>query len=554
MSTTFLILCYNKFLSPDDVSITNLLRNYTLVVIMNMYSIHLLLACFVLVHSSNHILIANPSSLVNIFPAGVPHRPALFGIPTYGASLTGRVVYATPGDRDGCSPINTSLVDDWPSSNEAYIVMVERGDCSFTTKVKNAQDVGAKAVIIIDNRDEITLPYMADDGTGASIYTPSVLISRKDGGIIIEATSSGTVVVTMEWGVPHPDGIVEWSLWTSSHDENSREFKSTFAEVSAALGEKAVFNAHYYILTGDKYGCTSGKGDACGNQCTNEGRYCAVDPEHDVNVGIDGTSVVKENLRQLCVFQIATKTQNNSLWWDYVNEFGKECDTGTSTDFSVACSTRVLDRLRINKNDVNSCVVNSGGYSSSGGPNTLLDYELRNRTEKGIFLLPTILINDVAYRGSLTCPTPVEPETCGVLSALCDGYAAGTAPPACSANNGCKLGVVRDACGVCGGAGSYDACGVCLPIEHPGRKNTGDICDDIYFTQSGGVSYQKVFEIVVSTCLVAAIILYGLHRRALIGMRKEFSDVMQQYVPLADAGDDFASKLPSIESSSEFGA
>ena len=31
------------------------------------------------------------------------------------------------------------------------IALVDRGACSFKTKVKNAQDAGAKAVIVVDN-------------------------------------------------------------------------------------------------------------------------------------------------------------------------------------------------------------------------------------------------------------------------------------------------------------------------------------------------------------------------------------------------------------------
>ena len=63
-----------------------------------------------------------------------------------------------------------------------------------------------------------------------------------------------------------------------------------------------VFTPHYYILNGSHWNCDSSH-LRCGNQCSNSGRYCAVDPEYDLNNGISGMDVVQENLRQLCIWK-----------------------------------------------------------------------------------------------------------------------------------------------------------------------------------------------------------------------------------------------------------
>jgi len=62
-------------------------------------------------------------------------------------------------------------------------VVVKRGNCSFTTKAKNAQFIGAKLVMIIDDNmmEDVTSIIMADDGKGESINVPVVLISEIDG-------------------------------------------------------------------------------------------------------------------------------------------------------------------------------------------------------------------------------------------------------------------------------------------------------------------------------------------------------------------------------------
>ena len=65
-----------------------------------------------------------------------------------------------------------------------------------------------------------------------------------------------------------------------------------------------LFTPHYYILNGSHWNCDNGK-FRCDNQCTNSGRYCAVDPEKDLNVGISGMDVVQEDLRQLCIWKLS---------------------------------------------------------------------------------------------------------------------------------------------------------------------------------------------------------------------------------------------------------
>ena len=60
--------------------------------------------------------------------------------------------------------------------------MVERGDCHFVTKARNiALNGGAIAMIIDSKNEDITGLNMADDGTGAGIRIPSVMIGNKDG-------------------------------------------------------------------------------------------------------------------------------------------------------------------------------------------------------------------------------------------------------------------------------------------------------------------------------------------------------------------------------------
>ena len=104
----------------------------------------------------------------------------------------------------------------------------------FVTKVRHAQVAGAQAAIIVDDRPENYLPYMADDGTGNDITIPSMLIYQNDGDRIKEALSSSntaTVALKMSWSIPvDADGIVDWKLWTSAYEPGTDVFKGVFGK------------------------------------------------------------------------------------------------------------------------------------------------------------------------------------------------------------------------------------------------------------------------------------------------------------------------------------
>jgi len=89
-----------------------------------------------------------------------------------------------------CEPLKQSELDKIHHGKEvtsATFILVERGGCSFTTKVRNVEDAGASLAIIIDNKDEdVEMVNMVDDGAGAGIRIPSMLISKRDGQRMID--------------------------------------------------------------------------------------------------------------------------------------------------------------------------------------------------------------------------------------------------------------------------------------------------------------------------------------------------------------------------------
>jgi hypothetical protein len=98
------------------------------------------------------------------------------------------------------------------------VIMVDRGECTFVTKVRNIENLGVKMAIIADHlKEDSENLIMADDGTGQSITIPSFIIRNEDANLIKEYIAKNqSVFIKNELEMYHPDNRVEYELWYSS--------------------------------------------------------------------------------------------------------------------------------------------------------------------------------------------------------------------------------------------------------------------------------------------------------------------------------------------------
>lgn len=460
------------------------------------------------------------------------HSEALFGRPSYGGAITGVLVYAA--NRTGCDPITPS--ESWP---EDPILLLDRGGCKFVQKVRNAEAAGAQAVLIADNKPlcgptseggspqcssctdcaytndgcECRLPYLADDGSGGNIQIPSALISLYDSQRVkacmqgnAPCTTKQPVVITFEWSLPTTAGAVEWDLWSISNDANSEMFREAFAPFVPRLGASVKFTPHYFIYNGRNWGCTlpwGNNGYRCGNQCTNAGRYCAPDPERNLTVGLAGRDMVKENLRQICIFRQANETYAEDYamrWWKYVELFGKNC-VGELFASDECSWNQQLDAGLIPQ-QTNECMEASGGLGDHTD-NTILKNELELREDLSIVTLPTVIVNGIIERGAAT--------SVAVLRTICAGFKFGTQPKMCT----------------------------CLELER------AQLDDCISGGSSGSGSGTKIVEegmpgwavALLVICLllfvvVVIVVAFVLYQRERARMRDEMRDIIGEYMQL----------------------
>ena len=65
--------------------------------------------------------------------------------------------------------------------------MVDSGNCSYVTQVRNIEKMGGALAIIVDPMEEdISNVILSDDGTGAGIRIPAMMIDKYDGKTLKE--------------------------------------------------------------------------------------------------------------------------------------------------------------------------------------------------------------------------------------------------------------------------------------------------------------------------------------------------------------------------------
>ena len=183
-------------------------------------------------------------------------------------------------------------------------MVVERGGCTFVTKVRNIAHAGAKAAIIIDSKSEnITNIQMSDDGTGAGLRIPSVLIGKESGDKLIQyfkdanTETKRRVNININFMKPHPQAIVDFDFWFTSSDFRSLMFMQNIRDLILPIIDQINFRPRQVL-----WSCPHCAPDFITKNCYSGGKYCAM--SHDLAMEWGGT-IVMEDLEITCIWDMA---------------------------------------------------------------------------------------------------------------------------------------------------------------------------------------------------------------------------------------------------------
>ena len=139
----------------------------------------------------------------DLHPLNIETLAAAFGPTDF--DVTGNLSLINDGSQplgDGCELITTDLT--------GLIAIIDRGDCHFTVKVKNAQNAGALGVMMVNN---VAGGVIVQGGEDPTVNIPSMMVSLVKGDEIKAALVANSNLQVRLFNQPQPlDGALDNSI------------------------------------------------------------------------------------------------------------------------------------------------------------------------------------------------------------------------------------------------------------------------------------------------------------------------------------------------------
>ena len=127
-------------------------------------------------------------------------------------------------------------------------MLVDRGECKFVQKALNAQNIGARLLIVVDDKeDDMDNIVMIDDGSAGNLYIPTLMIRKIDGSTIKDyLENEKPVALSVSFDIKDTTKQVKYDLWLSSANFKSYLSVKEIAQIANDFSKKeAVFTPHY---------------------------------------------------------------------------------------------------------------------------------------------------------------------------------------------------------------------------------------------------------------------------------------------------------------------
>jgi len=380
------------------------------------------------------ITVSGPQKFQEQFTEPITAKYSIFGSVKYGFTTYGKLYY-DPSNIESdyaCKPIKTISIDETDASY-VPVIMVDRGNCSFVTKVRNVQNIGGQVALIVNNKDENdfdTIFALNDDGTGNDIRIPGILISKQDGEKLKRFFSENQdnkgaldqIVLNIDNTFQSLSEKVDLKIDFSSGDKKVYQLLQKLMrnkDIVQQEGGKINITPNYITRSAFAYKKDEAKVHA---NCMCNGRYCSTSTAPDGFLKTTSEDVLVENIRQKCIYKITHDTsvktstlKNHSLiFWNYMSEFYNICMS--SQDFSLSCSRKVLQNLDDNNGTklntlVEDCFISSFKYDEKTKANgtdqytTCLTNDILEQDSNAVEariknILPIIYVNSYTFYGT----------------------------------------------------------------------------------------------------------------------------------------------------------
>jgi hypothetical protein len=177
------------------------------------------------------------------------------------------------------------------------------------------------SLIIDDNEEDIQRVILSDDGTGAGIRIPALLMTKKDGQKLrdwmLKATKEELDQIQLQADFlierKQEGDSQEVELWYTSSDDASLDFLRNIARYFEGLMRVIDFEPKF--VTHSCRRCAKSYRDT---QCVSDGRYCAM--RHAYNLDITGKEIVMEDLRQYCIYWLSDSSEASTKYTEFMKK------------------------------------------------------------------------------------------------------------------------------------------------------------------------------------------------------------------------------------------
>jgi len=371
-----------------------------------------LLGCSRQVAAKSNVLVHIPFQFHNA--SSFQHVQAEFGYSAMTSSPKSLAEFVYYVEAALCRPIHNAneghpAHESW--MKPPFILMAEPGSCSDVLKARNAQTIGASALLIADKNclcsdrncvakygNETTCTQdadavLVDDGSGGDITIPTFLIFRDLAqDLKTHLKNNQTALVELQWGLPEchmETKVPHFHMYTTAYDPLvSLEFYVDLHTVVKAFQGKVAFAPRFSLIDGHRFHCNTEPDEnaPCDHMCTNHGRYCT---KHATE--LSGHAIVRETLNRLCIWKHYGNTTADK-YWDYVIYHKQLCAADPHSFADPKCIGDALKVAGINHDIVESCVRDAGDLDVDG-TNALLEDELHHMETSGVHSLPALTVN-----------------------------------------------------------------------------------------------------------------------------------------------------------------
>ena len=282
------------------------------------------------------------------------------------------------------------------------ILLAYNGDCPIVQKARNAQEAGASMILLINNNDQdIKNVLLDDDGSGSDIKIPVGLISLTNGRIMqnfIENNPKSRVMVEINFKEKEARKKVEFKFFFSSSELKAYELINNLTKYTDKFNSQVEFTPIYVIHQSPQYDPKTATRQL---NCVTKGKYCYFPKE--TTIIQDGQRILIESLRQKCMFQ--KSKDNKQSFYEYLQNFYKDCLIFTPPKFNERCSKKILDILGFPVNYLDECIAESFGVSTLlsssyiDNENSIFKNEYDEILKYKLTSFPAIVINDKPLEG-----------------------------------------------------------------------------------------------------------------------------------------------------------